>query len=338
MKALTLKNKKTLLPVVLVLAGLAVPLVITGQYALLILDYILIYLVAVSGFDVLVGFTGQMSMGHAAYFCIGAYGSALLHQYTDIPVFFTMIIATVASTIIGTLIAWPTTKLVAHFMSLATIAFGQIVFQIVYKSPNRITGDANGMTTVPLDLFGFQVNTYLRFYYFGFVILIAVLLLKNNLLHSKIGRAMLAIRENDHAADGMGVNVRVYKVIAFSISTFCVSYAGAMYAHLVKYISPDSFRQTVSVMFVTMLLFGGSSSIAGPFIGVAAVTLLNEALRAASSYKMLVYGVLLLLVIVAFPGGLYGLFNDLRAKWTLRAGKRKAADTTCTEGTDDAEG
>lgn len=308
-------NRNRLGIMIFIIVGLVLPLVFSAMpYAVLVCCYILIYLIAVSGFDVLVGFSGQISMGHAAYYCIGAYGSAMLHKYTGIPVFFTMLIAAVTATLVGTLIAWPTTKLVAHFMSLATIAFGNIVFQLVNTSPGRITGDANGLHTTYLSVFGYELNTYTRFYYFALIMVLLFMLIKYNLLHSRVGRAMLAIRENDHAANGMGVNVRFYKVAAFAVSAFFAAYAGAMFAHLVRYISPDSFKQTVSVMFLTMLLFGGTASMSGPIIGVTIVSLLNEALRPASSYKMLVYGVLLLFVILIFPGGILGVMRSMKEK------------------------
>jgi branched-chain amino acid transport system permease protein len=129
-----------------------------------------------------------------------------------------------------------------------------------------------------------------------------------------MGRAFIAIRENSHAADGMGINVRRYKVIAFATSAFYTGFAGAMYAHLLLYISPDSFMTTESIMFMTMLLFGGSSSLLGPIFGVATILLLNEALRSAQQYQMLIYGILLLIVIVLFPGGVYGMIKSLQHK------------------------
>lgn len=322
----TLMQKKGRLgTAALAAAAASIPLLFSGYpYFVLVCNYILIYLIAVSGFDVLVGFSGQMSMGHAAYYCLGAYGSALLHKYTGLPVLLTMLIAAILTTLIGALIAWPTTKLVAHFMSLATIAFGNIVFQLANNSPGRITGNANGLHTDYLSLFGLELNTYTKFYYFALAVALVFLLVKYQLLHSRVGRAMLAIRENDHAANGMGVNVRFYKISAFAISTFYTAFAGAMYAHLVRYISPDAFKQTVSVMFLIMLLFGGMSSMVGPIIGVTVVTLLNEALRSASADKMLVYGVMLLFVILVFPGGLMSVFKNLKERTNWRKKEPKA--------------
>ncbi len=116
----------------------------------------------------------------------------------------------------------------------------------------------------------------------------------------------MAIRENSHAAGGMGINVTKYKVMAFSVSAFYTGFAGAMYAHLVRYIGPDTFTQKQSVMFVTMMLFGGTGSIFGPIVGAMLVFSITEGLRMFEQYQMLIYGALLLVVIVALPGGVYG--------------------------------
>ena len=137
------------------------------------------------------------------------------------------------------------------------------------------------------------------------------LLAKYSLVNSKTGRSFLAIRENTHAAGGMGIDVRKYKVIAFATSAFYTAFAGAMYIHLVGFIHPDMHMQKQSVLFLTMLLFGGTGSMLGPIVGVISVQLLMESLRALQDYQSFAYGVMLLIVIVALPGGLYGSIKDL---------------------------
>jgi branched-chain amino acid transport system permease protein len=269
----------------------------------------MIYSVAASGLDVLSGYCGQISLGHAAYFAIGAYMSACLTRYFGLPVVLTMLIGSVTAAAVGAIIAYPTTKLVFHFLALATISFGAIVNQAVRVSPGGITGDAIGFVSAPLEIFGISFDDYGRFYLFALGVLILTLVIKNNLVNSRWGRAFIAIRENSHAADGMGINVRAYKVIAFATSTFFAGFAGAMFAHLVRFIIPDQFQQVLSVYILTMLMFGGTGSIAGPIIGVICVQLLTEALRFAEAYQMLIYGALLLLVIVVFPGGMYGILQ-----------------------------
>ncbi|MFT4106338.1 MAG: branched-chain amino acid ABC transporter permease [Lacrimispora sp.] len=291
------------------------------EYAFTIASFIFIYIVAVSGLDIVFGYSGQISLGHAAFFAIGAYGSAILHKHVHIPVVLTMIIAAFIAAIIGAALAYPASKLVFHFLSLATIAFGEIVYQLVAQSPGEITGNFTGFFTESVNIFGFKLNTYSKFYYFGLLCVVVFLTIKNNLIKSKVGRAFIAIRENSHAADGMGINVRNYKILAFSISAFFTAFAGGMYAHCVRFISPDTFMYKQSVMFLTMLLFGGTASRFGPIFGAVSVLILNEALRATEKYQLLIYGVLLLIVIVGLPGGLYGAFQDIVAKFKKKGAK-----------------
>ena len=278
----------------------------------------ILYIIAVSGLVILIGYSGQISMGHAAFFCIGAYGSVLLHEFTGLPVLITILIGTVLATLIGSLLAYPASKLVFHFLSLATIAFGEVVYQLVAQSPGNITGNFTGKFTETISLFGFKLNTYTKYYFFSVVCMVIFLIIKTNLVRSRVGRAFIAIRENSHAANGMGINVRKYKVIAFATSAFYTAFAGGLYAHLVRFISPDTFTQKQSVMFLTMLLFGGSASVGGTVTGVFTVQFLNEILRSAERYQLLIYGVLLLVVILAFPGGLFGLVKQAIKKVKTR--------------------
>ena len=307
------KNNKIvyiLVGIVLLAFPFAAEKVFNWNYGVLLANFMILYIIAVSGLDILFGYSGQISMGHAAFFCIGAYGSVLLHEFTGLPVLITILIGTVLATLIGSLLAYPASKLVFHFLSLATIAFGEVVYQLVAQSPGNITGNFTGKFTETISLFGFKLNTYTKYYFFSVVCMVIFLIIKTNLVRSRVGRAFIAIRENSHAANGMGINVRKYKVIAFATSAFYTAFAGGLYAHLVRFISPDTFTQKQSVMFLTMLLFGGSASVGGTVTGVFTVQFLNEILRSAERYQLLIYGVLLLVVILAFPGGLFGLVKQ----------------------------
>jgi branched-chain amino acid transport system permease protein len=322
---LNLQAKLTSNPtaVILLFGALALPLFLRAvnfNYGILICCFALLYIVAVSGLDVVFGYSGQISLGHAAYFAIGAYGSIMLHKYWGITIVFSMLIASVIATLIGIVIAYPASRLRFHFLSLSTIAFGEIVYQMVLQSPGAVTGNSLGIFTEPISFFGFKLDTYTRFYYYGLAVVVIFLILKNNLINSKTGRALIAIRENVHAADGMGISVTRYKVIAFATSTFYCAYAGSMYAHLVGFVSPDTFMFRQSVLFLTMLLFGGTGSLLGPIIGAFSVMLLNEGLRVAERYQMFIYGTLMLLAIIALPGGIYGsvkrLLNGMKREGT----------------------
>lgn len=322
-----MKHKQLLSPKKLSLLAvlLALPFLLSAvnfSYGVLVCCFSFLYIIAVSGLDVDFGYCGQISMGHAAFFAIGAYGSVMLHYYFDLPVLLTMVIATVLAAIVGAIIAYPASKLVFHFLSLATIAFGEIVYSLLLNSPGGITKNAVGMFTDPISIFGLTLDTNVKFYYFGLAVTVLFLLAKKLLIDSKVGRAWIAIRENPHAANGMGINVTKYKVLAFAVSAFYTGYAGAMYAHLVGYIGPDTFTQKQSVMFVTMMLFGGTGSLIGPILGAVLVFLITECLRVFEQYQMLIYGGLLLMVIVAFPGGVYGEGKKLIEKLIKRKGEK----------------
>ena len=212
-----------------------------------------------------------------------------------------------------------------HFLSLSTIAFAEIVYTILLNSPGKITGNAVGLFTDPVNLLGFKISGSTRFYFFALAVVIVFLIAKTMLIKSRIGRAWIAIRENPVAANGMGINVTQYKVYAFATSAFFTGFAGGLYAHFVGYIGPDTFALKQSVMFITMLLFGGTNTLVGPIIGTITVMILNEGLRSLEQYQMLVYGVLLLAVIVAIPGGIYGWAQDIQKKIAVKRGRKHAS-------------
>ena len=313
------KQKKLLPVLVMLVLTLLLPLVL-GEYPLMLCCTIFYYIIAVSGLDILFGYSGQISLGHAAFYAIGAYGSALLHNYLHLPIIVTMILAACIATGIGALLAIPASKLVFHFLSLSTIAFGEIVYQLLVHSPGMITGDFKGIYSTQMTFFG-QAFSYRNFFYFALLCAVIFLLAKFFLVNSKTGRAFTAIRENSHAANGMGINVRRYKVMAFATSAFYTAFAGAMYMHLTGFVHPDTFVKKQSVLFLTMLLFGGTGTMFGPIIGVISVELLIESLRSLQEFQGFVYGVLLLIVIVALPGGLYGGLRDIYAYCKRKLGK-----------------
>ena len=317
MKNLLQQHKEQLPWVSSFIVLLLIPLLFMDfNYGMSVVCFALLYIVAVSGLDILYGYCGQISLGHVGFFAIGSYGSAMLYHFFGIPMFLGMILASGLSALVGAIIAYPASKLVFHFLSLATIAFGEILRQFVANSPGRITGNSLGFFGKKLTIFGFEFDDYTKYYYFSLVCVFLFLVFKSRLTNSRIGRAFLAIRENPHAADGMGVNVVHYKVLAFTTSAFFTGFAGAMYMYLVRYISPETIVFKQSVMFLTMLLFGGTASLLGPICGSVVILLINETIRFAERYQLLIYGILLLMVILILPGGVYGetinLINRIR--------------------------
>ena len=306
------KNLKKFSLVAIAAVGLlALPfllqMIFGNEYWVMVVCIMMIYIIAVSGLDILFGYSGQPSMGHAAFFAIGAYTSCMLNNYYGTPLYITIPLGAVLSTVIGGLLAYPASKLKFHFLALATIAFGEIVYNFVMVSPGDFTGNYRGAYVAGIGI----LKDYTYWYFFLLLFVIIALLGKSSLYRSRVGRALLAIRENTHAADGMGVNVQKYKIIAFMVSAFYTGLAGALYGHMIGYISPEIAKIRQSALLLTMLLFGGTGSIAGPIIGVIILEIMLELIRPFQEYQLLLYGILMIIVIVGVPGGISGGIKDM---------------------------
>ena len=317
-----LKQRKGII-ITLTVAAIICAFMLRERYLALVLCFICVNIIAVTGLDVLFGYTGQVSFGHAAYYAIGAYGSTLLVKNFGIPPAITVILGSLLAMVFGIIIAFPAAKLVKHFLSLLTIAFGQMVFMFISVT-NSLTNGYSGILNIPhINLFGYTFKSNQSNFFLLLVVVIIVLIGKNRIIKSRVGRAFIAIRENPHAASGMGINVRYYKIMAFAISAFLTGLAGALYAHLVGFISPDTFMATQSNLFMTMLLFGGISSLAGPIIGSAVLIIITETMQSFVSYQMLIYAFFILAVLFYLPNGAVGLLDTIRAKIKSKLGKRE---------------
>ncbi len=294
-----------------------------NNYAFLLLSIMCIYAIATSGLDILFGYTGQMSLGHAGFYAIGAYLSALMSMTSgergfqawfgfSIPPIVSIFVAAFVAMLFGILLALPAAKLVFHFLSLLTIAFGQLIFLAIASFPD-ITNSYGGLISIPMiSIFGYKLSSYYSYYLFALALVVVFLIIKRNIINSRVGRGFIAIRENQWAANGCGVNVRRYKITAFAISAFYTGLAGALYAHLVTFISPESFVYAQSILFLTMLVFGGNGNLLGPIAGAVVITVVQEGLQEAMDYRMLIYGVFLLIAILFLPKGLYSFAEKLK--------------------------
>lgn len=316
------KNRFAILGVLVLCAIVA--FMLRTRYMAMILDFICIYTIAVTGLDLLFGYTGQVSFGQAGFYAIGAYTSALLSKNVGLPAILTIFAGAILATVFGVIIAFPASKLVKHFLSLLTIAFGLMVYTFV-NSCSALTGGPSGITGIPkISIFGFGLSNYQSFFWLAAVLMILALVIKKNIINSRVGRAFIAVRENPHAAAGMGINVAKYKIMAFAISAFAAGLAGALYAHMTRFISPDSFTKDQSNMFMTMLLFGGISTITGPVIGAAAITVMTELLQQFAAYQTLIYAALILIVLFLLPNGTVGLVSKFSIFMKKRNARRKA--------------
>ncbi|MGI6160529.1 MAG: branched-chain amino acid ABC transporter permease [Christensenellales bacterium] len=312
---LKLSVKKKTWQIVAVLALLiALPLFFgSSNYVMLLFSTAGIYAIAVSGLDILFGYCGQISLGHSAFYGIGAYTTAILSRDLGMHPFITMIIGATLAMIVGILIAYPVSNLVTHFLSLATIAFCELVYMFITRSPGGITGDFTGFLGIPtIEVFGLTLNSRLSHYFLVVFCLAVFLFIKNRIVKSAIGRAFIAVRDNEHAAGGMGINARKYKVMAFAISAFYAGFAGTLHAHFKLYISPEIITRAQSILLLTMLIFGGRASLIGPIIGACLITFVNESLRVTGTLQMLLYGILLLVILIFMPNGLTEFLKDIK--------------------------
>jgi branched-chain amino acid transport system permease protein len=266
-----------------------------------------VYSIAVTGLDILFGYSGQISFGHAAYYLVGAYTTAIMTSRYGVPPLIGIVFGAVFASIVGIMIAFPASNLVHHFLSFLTIAFGNIAYNIVTNL--NFTGRHNGIGGIPpVSLFGLKLDAWSSYLFFVAFVMIVMLIVKYRIINSRTGRAFMAIRDNTPAADGCGVNVKKYKIMAFAVSAFYTGLAGALYAHMIRFISPDTFTLTQSILFMTMLLFGGMGTFAGPIIGSVVLTLVQGWLQMFSIYQMLVYAAFIVLVLYFMPNGVQGLF------------------------------
>jgi branched-chain amino acid transport system permease protein len=280
-----------------------------------------IYTIAVTGLDILFGYSGQISFGHAGFYLVGAYTTGILTVKYGFPPALGLLAGAVLSAIVGIVLAFPASKLVHHFLAFLTIAFGHIMYGVV--SNWKFVGGFSGLRDIPkFSLFGFVLDSWNKYFVFVGILVALMLLVKYRIIHSRTGRAFVAIRDNTPAANGCGVNVMWYKIMAFAVSAFYTGLAGGLYAHLVGFISPDTFMLAQSILFMTMLLFGGMGSFGGPVLGAVVLTLVQIYLQFFSMYQSLVYAAFIIVVLFFMPNGLHGIFNVVR-KLAVNAIRRK---------------
>lgn len=320
MKTFAQKNLKAILAVA-VLVAVALMLSQKTYYALII-GLIGIYAIVADSLDILFGYTGQISLGHAGLFAIGSYVTTLLTMRAGVPSLISLVLGAVATMLVGFVVAIPASKLVKHFLSLLMIAFGQMVYLIV-NTWTPVTGGSLGIGGIPyLNLCGWVLNSNLENSIFIWVLVALTMLVKHRIINSRTGRAFIAIRENPVAARGLGVDVRRYKIMAFGISAFLTGMAGGLYAFLRGFISPETFNGTQSTLFMTMLLFGGITSTAGPVIGSAVLLLVKELFQSLALYQGLIYAAFILIILFFFPNGAVGVYYNIRAAMKKRDNKK----------------
>lgn len=308
---------------IFVLSLIALPLILRNAYYIGVLVFIGIYCLITLGLSLLMGYAGQISLGHAAFFAIGAYTSGLLTTKGDLSPWLSMPIAILLALLIAFLIGMPTLRLRGHYLAMATLGFGEIVY-IFLNASIDFTGGPSGFGGISrIAIGGFVIKSQVARYILVWSLVLGALVLSLNIIHSRVGRALRAIHGSEIAANAMGVNIFRYKIQVFMLSAVFAAVAGCLYAHFVTFISPSTFDLNFSILLVMMVAIGGMSNIWGALMGTALLGLLPELLRGFEDYDVLVYGFILLLILLFAPDGLFGIASRLGR--VLRGNEEEAA-------------
>jgi branched-chain amino acid transport system permease protein len=265
-----------------------------------------IYVLLGLSLNIIVGYAGQFQLGHAAFYAIGAYTVGILNIYLGVPIFIGMIAAVVVAGIAGFVLTRPILHLRGDYLAIVTIAFGEIVRMLLVNNVGRITGGANGLFGIDQpSIFGFAFKTTLSHYYLVLFFVIITIVAMRRLENSRLGRSWTYVREDELAAEAMGVNTVRVKAIAFLLGSAWAGLAGALYASRVTVISPDLARFLESVLIFSIVVLGGVGSIPGVFVGTIGMVILPEMFRFVKEWRDLFVGLAMVLMMIFRPMGLW---------------------------------
>ncbi|HEX3048017.1 MAG TPA: branched-chain amino acid ABC transporter permease [Bacillota bacterium] len=313
-------NKDYRIIIILCALLLALPWLLPNRYLLNIALLIGIYCLIVIGLNLLIGYAGQISLGHAAFYGLGAYTAAILTTQYRWGTFLALLASVLVVTVIAWLIGKPTLKLKGHYLAMATLGFG-IIIQILFNEMVGLTGGPQGIAGIPkLQIFGFKFASDLELYYlvWGAVILVQIMVM--NLIRSKVGRAFLAIHTNEPAAEALGIDTASLKLLVFVLSGALAGLAGTFYAYSINYLSPNPFGFNFSILLLTMVMVGGMGDLWGAILGTVLLGIIPELLRQFKDFEQVIYGILLILIVIFMPKGVISIIYLIKNK--LKLGKK----------------
>jgi branched-chain amino acid transport system permease protein len=303
----------------LVLASL--PLGWQNDYYLSLLNFIGIHTILVVGLNLLMGYAGQISLGHAAFFGVGAYTSGILTATYGVNPWLALVAGLALAAGLAFLIGVPALKLRGYYLAMATLGFGVIVY-IFFVQAQRFTGGPSGLSGIPaLSLPGFTFHTPLRLYGLIWAATLGILALSAGLVDSRLGRALRALHDSEAAAESLGIHTQRLKLLIFVWSALYASLAGSLYAHTLNFVAPSSFDIMFSIKLVTMVVVGGMASIWGSLLGAGVLTVLPELLVVFHDFEVVLFGAILMVVMIFLPRGLVRGLLDL---WEYRHFRRQS--------------
>jgi branched-chain amino acid transport system permease protein len=302
-------------------------------YHLYIINNIGIAAIAAIGLNLLIGYTGQISLGHGAFFGVGAYAAAILATDLGFPFWLSVLCAGVITALVGMVFGIPSARLKHLYLLIATLA-GQFIIQYLFVHWESLTKGADGIFLPRATLFGFDVKGDRSFFYVVFFCFTIMTWMAVNLVRTRYGRAFIAIRDNDRAAEGMGIPLFRYKLLSFAISSFYAGFAGGLSAYYIGSITPEPYTLGLSIEFIAMIIIGGLGSIPGSVFGTIFIMVLNEVLSSATEFFMnlsafagvaltiaplreFVFGLAIVLFIIFEPRGLAEVWRIVRSSFRL---------------------
>lgn len=306
---------------------------LASPYMLYVVNMMGIAAIAAIGLNILIGFTGQISLGHGAFFGVGAYVGAISSASLHLPIFISIPAAGFVTAGIGMIFGIPSGRLKGLYLTIATLA-GQFIIEYLLIHWESLTKGTMGITIPAEQILGFPVAGDVAFYYIILISLTGAVWSAINIMRTRYGRAFIAIRDNDRAAEGMGIPIFPYKLLSFAISSFYAGFAGALWAFYMGSITSEPFNLGLSVEYIAMVIIGGLGSISGSIFGAVFITLLNEGLRFATEFMMntgfvsqsglnvaplreFVFGLAIVMFILIEPRGLAEIWRIIRSSFRL---------------------
>ena len=317
-----------------VAALLVAPLVL-DSYALSLLIQIGYFGIAALGLNLLTGFTGQISIGHAAFFGFGAFASAYLNNKLAIPVFFAIPLAALWTTAVGLIVGIPAGRIKGLYLAIATFA-AQFILQDFFARADWFSGGASGALARPFSIFGWVADSDQSYFYVVLAYVVVTYLAATNLLRTRDGRALVAVRDHYLSAEMMGINLTKYRILSFGLSAFYAGIGGALYGHYLGFVSVEAFTILLSIQFLAMVIIGGLGSVKGTLMGTAFMVLLPEVMEAGvgavrgtgwgdvpwitgglAYMKEAAIGLAIILFLIFEPDGLAHRWRQIKAYWKL---------------------
>jgi branched-chain amino acid transport system permease protein len=304
-------KKRTVFLILSAAAVYVLPLLLKGSYWMHTLVIIGIYVIASIGVDLVVGFAGQISLCQASFFGIGAYISAILSNTYGFPPILALLIGVVATSAVALCVGLPVLRLRGYYLAIATLGFGLIV-QSIFVTLQDITKGPDGFrNVVPFSIGGYVFREVTEYYYLVWTISILFIVLNRNIISSRVGRALLALRGDDVAASSVGIDITKYKTQAFVLSAAYASLAGSLYAHYNRFVSPQAADLSNSITMIIMAVLGGIRTIYGVVIGAAIMKIMPEVLESFLDYQMIITGIILVVLLLYMPQGLLGMAGSI---------------------------